>query len=296
MLQSLMRLSLKSLVSGYGIWVLLEGRLTLSGIAFSIPDLDGKVRIWIKNKETKEDMACLEASLSNGKTVDQKAVGWISAVIAGMGLLASAITSGLGHSTTAAHVAANAMSLFGFFQAQSMAGMTAVSLPPIVAAWAQNFDWSMGLIRIRFIQKILTWYINSTGGTPSHLHDNLDRVSISFMRRSLDSVNLTMGRSLHRFATRSNNENIIGEKQNMLVLAGMERVGFRSNLEITNVFMTGFSLYIAFLFLVALGVSAFKWGIETAIKMQWIRGTKFQEFRKGWLTVLKGILYRLVSF
>jgi len=269
--------------------------LTSIGIAYSIPDLDGKVRIWIKSKETGEDMACLEASLSNGKTVDQKAVGWASAIIAGLGLLASAITSGLGHSTTAAHVAANAMSLFGFFQAQSMVGMTAISLPPIVAAWAQNFDWSMGLIRIRFVQKFLTWYITSTGGSPTNLHENLDRVSIGFMRRSVELTEMFLARSLHRFQSRSNNDNTIGDQPTMRILAGMERVAFRSNLEITNVFMTGFILYIVFLFLVAAGVAAFKWGTETAIKMQWIRGTKFQEFRKGWLTVLKGILYRLVG-
>jgi hypothetical protein len=200
-------LLIKSLVHTREIYRVESSELTNIGIAYSIPDLDGKVRIWIKSKETGEDMACLEASLSNGKTVDQKAVGWASAIIAGLGLLASAITSGLGHSTTAAHVAANAMSLFGFFQAQSMVGMTAISLPPIVAAWAQNFDWSMGLIRIRIVQRFLTWYINSTGGVPSHLHENLDRVSIGFMRRSVELTEMFVARSLNRFQTRSNNGN-----------------------------------------------------------------------------------------
>jgi len=74
-------------------------------------------------------VACVEANLSNGKTVDQKGVGWTTAVIAGLALVASAVTSGLGHSNTAAHVAANALSLFGYFQAQAIVGLTAVPLP-----------------------------------------------------------------------------------------------------------------------------------------------------------------------
>jgi hypothetical protein len=99
-----------------------------------VPDLDGLIRVYINDTETGEPVACVEAELSNVKTVYQKAVGWTTAVIAGLGLVASSVTSGLGHSNTAAHVAANALSLFGFFQAQAMVGMTAVDMPPIVRA------------------------------------------------------------------------------------------------------------------------------------------------------------------
>jgi len=99
-----------------------------AGIAYQVPDLDGVVRIYINNTQGQQ-LACVEAELSNGKSVDQPAVGWITAVIAGLGLIASAVTSGLGHSNTAAHVAANALSLFGYFQAQAMIGMTSTFTP-----------------------------------------------------------------------------------------------------------------------------------------------------------------------
>lgn len=121
----------------------------MPGIAYTIPDLDGIVQVYIHDAETGESLACVEAALSNGKTVYQKGVGWVTAIIAGTGLVASAITNGLGHSNTAAHVAANALSLFGYFQAQAFIGMSAVPLPPIVSSWTQNFQWSMGIIRIR---------------------------------------------------------------------------------------------------------------------------------------------------
>ena len=262
-----------------------------TGIAFQVPDLDGVIQIRVNISGTDTQVACVEARLSNQKTVDQKAVGWITAVIAGLGLVASAITSGLGHDNTAAHVAANAMSLFGYFQGQAMIAMTAVNLPPIVASWTQNFDWSMGIIHIGFMQTIFHWYIQATGGTPTNLMGNLDRVSVNIQKRSLPLV----ARGMNYLSKRSNNDNEIGQETSIVNVSGIERVAFKSKIEETNFFLTGLSFFIAFVLLVALAVSAFKWFSELAIKMKWIHGTKFQQFRNGWLTVLKGIMYRLVS-
>lgn len=90
------------------------------GIAYVVPDLDGLVRIRINETNTDRIVACVEADLSNGKTVNLQVIGWITAVIAGLALVASAVTSGLGHSNTAAHVAANALSLFGFFNLKQL--------------------------------------------------------------------------------------------------------------------------------------------------------------------------------
>lgn len=265
----------------------------IPGIAFQVPDLDGKVRVELKVRGTDDTIACVEAKISNTKTVDQKAVGFTTAIIAGMGLIASAITSGLGHDNTAAHVAANAMSLFGYFQAQAMIAMSAVALPPIVASWTQNFDWAMGLIHIDFMQKIFHWYIITTGGEPTNLLNNLDRVSINIQKRSLNTAHL-VSRGLNALARRSNNDNQVSEAKTVVTLHGMNRVAFKSKIEETNLFLTGLAFFIAFIVLVALGVTLFKWGSELAIRMKWIHGSKFQEFRRGWLTVLKGIMYRLV--
>lgn len=244
-------------------------------------------------------MACVEANLSNRKTVDQKAVGFTTAIIVGLGLIASAITSGLGHDNTAAHVAANAMSLFGYFQAQAMIAMTAVNLPPIVASWTQNFDWCMGIIRIGFMQNVFHWYVQATGGTPTDLLNQLDSVSVNIQKRSMppalkNSASL-VARGLGAVARRSNNDNQINQDPTTITVSGITRVAFKSKVEITNFFLTGLSFFIAFLVTVAIGVALFKYFSELAIRMRWIHGTKFQQFRAQWLTCLKGIMYRLVS-
>lgn len=256
------------------------------------------MQIYINDTKTGEPLACVEAELSNGKTVYQKGVGWTTAIIAGSGLAASAITSGLGHSNTAAHVASNALSLFGYFQAQAYIGMTAVELPPVVASWTQNFQWSMGLIRVGFVQEMATWYQRATGGTPSTILSSLQTTSVDVQKikkRSMETIETITKLSRRALMARSNNDATQAETTNVVTLHGVERVGFRANIELTNIFLTGYSFFIIFVILVVLGVACFKGVLELLAKGGKMSGTKFQEFRNGWLTVLKGILFRIVS-
>ncbi|KAL4935356.1 hypothetical protein BDV06DRAFT_130849 [Aspergillus oleicola] len=264
----------------------------IPGIAYNVPDLDASVRIYINSTTTHESVACLEASLSNGKTVYQKGVGWTTAVIAGLGLTASAITSGLGHSNTAAHVAANAMSLFSFYQSQAMIGMTSIHMPPIVESWTQNFQWSMGIIRVGFLQDICTWYQRSTGGTAATILSELSTVSVEVLKkRSYDAVEL-VGRSLGSLAKRDGAE---GEKvtSESKEVRGIERVGFIAGIEETNIFLTGFIFFVVFVAIVMLLVVAFKGICELLVKHGKMKSDKFQDFRNGWRVVTRGILFRL---
>ena len=267
-------------------------------IAYGVPDLDGLVRIYIKDRDSRQNMACVEAELSNGKTVDQKAVGWTTAVIAGLALIASAVTSGLGHSNTAAHVAANALSLFGFFQAQAIIGMTGVSLPPVVASWTQNFQWTMGIIRVGFLESLCTWYQRSTGGTPSTVLSNLSTASVEVQKRSLgkrtiDHTHKLFMRAYNEYVKRVAN-NADTSKTKTVIVQGIKRVGFRSHIELTNIFLTGLIFFIIFVAGVAICVALFKGFCELAVKAGWFKGDKFEDFRTGWKIVLKGILFRIV--
>lgn len=262
----------------------------IPAIAYSVPDLDGVVRIHINNTDTNESVGCVEADLSNGKTVYQKAVGWVLAVIAGLALLASAVSSGLGHSNTAAHVAANTLSLFGFFQVQAIVGMTSVALPPIVASWTQNFQWSMGIIRITFLQDICTWYQRSTGGTPSTLLSTLATASVNVQKRSVEVFHSLFLRAYDQMVKRATSS----EAAPVVVVQGITRVGFNALIEPTNIFLTGLIFFMVFVVLTALGVALFKAFCEGAVKAGWFQGNKFEDFRNGWKIVLKGILFRLV--
>ncbi|OGE55789.1 hypothetical protein PENARI_c004G07587 [Penicillium arizonense] len=271
----------------------------IPGIAYTVPDLDANVRITIKTKDTQEKIACVEASLSNGKTVDQVGVAWTTAVISGLGLAASAITSGLGHSNTAAHVAANALSLFGFMQSQAMIGMTSVHMPPIVEAWTQNFQWSMGIIRVGFIQTIATWYQRATGGTPSTLLSQLGDTSVEVLKRRKRDLPDSALNMLKRASNSPIMKRAAGlfkrtdSNQKLVVVRGIDRVGFRSNIEETNIFLTGLIFFAVFVVIVVIIVAAFKGITELLVKHGKMKSDRFQDFRNGWKVVLRGILFRL---
>jgi Transient receptor potential (TRP) ion channel/ML-like domain len=230
----------------------------IPSIAYEIPDIDGIARIWI-NDTSGTPLGCVEAFLENGKTVDQKVVSWITAIIAGGALLSSAIASGLGHSNTAAHVASAAVLLFGYFQAVAIAGMVSVQLPPIVASWTQDFQWSMGIIKLSFMQSIFTWYIKSTGGTPSTLllqpvgtnvvvekRDLLPNLAV----RSMEHLRRLQPTALVNLFKRQS----VVTPGSALTLKGIQRVAYRAGIEQTNLFMTGYAFFIVLVFGSALGV------------------------------------------
>ena len=219
----------------------------IPGIAYQIPDIDGIAKIWI-NGTDGTPLGCVEAFLYNGKTVYQPVVGWVTAIIAGGALLSSAIASGLGHSNTAAHVASAAVLLFGYFQAIAIAGMASVRLPPIVASWTQNFQWAMGIIKLTFMQTIFTWYIKSTGGTPSTLllqpvGTNVvveKRGLLPLMARSVQHVRRMQPSTLLNFVKRQTETSA----KSALTLKGIQRVAYRAGIEQTNLFMTGYAFFI----------------------------------------------------
>ncbi|TGZ82302.1 TRP-domain-containing protein [Ascodesmis nigricans] len=290
----------------------------IPGIAYQIPDLDGIAQLEVINEQGKM-VACVEAPLSNGLTVEQNAVSWVTAVIAGVALLVSAFVSGLGHSSTAAHIAANALGLFSYFQSQAIVAMVGVPLPPLVLAWTANFDWAMGIMRLQFMQKIFHWYIQATGGHPSSLLVRTQEVSVQIAKRSLDAINKLLRRTpeptavemipyhlsrpaLYGFEEfshltkrslipRSNNDAMV-DSTKLVKVTGIERMSFISRIESTNFFMTGLSFFVAFICFVLIGVYLFK--VICDLLSRKYPSTNFREFRSKWQLVLKGIMYRIV--
>lgn len=285
----------------------------IPAIAYGIPDLDALVTVRINSTSNPTvSQACLQARLSNGQTVDQKGVGWATAVIAGLGLLTSAIVSGLGHSNTAAHLATYALFLFAFFQSTAIIGLIATPMPPIVQSWTQNFQWSMGIIEVHFMQTIATWYQTATGGTPSTVLNTLTTTSVQVVKRSQIATtgvsmfnkawamspkiaHVAVKRAANMLVPRNSDyQNTLNSITGTYIVRGINRVAFRAGMEATNVFLTGLIFFCAFMFFVIVGVLIFKGIIELCVRQKWMKSDKFLEFRNGWQLVLKGIMFRIV--
>lgn len=281
----------------------------IPGIAYTMPDLDARVKV--VGKIDGNTVACLEADISNGKTVDLLGIKWATAIIAFLTLISSGVLSGLGHYNAAAHVAANSLSLFTYFQAQAIIGLTGVELPPIVRSWTQNFQWSMGIIKLDFMQDIFTWYQRATGGDPETVLDSLSTVSVQVQKRGLEldqglGASLESGfesikrsltslpRAVDSLAPRGN----IAPRGNLktdtgsYIVYGIQRVAFRAGIESTNMFMTAVTWFSVFSLLVAGAVVIFKFTLEFVAKRGWMKSDRFADFRSNWATILKGIMLR----
>lgn len=244
----------------------------IPSIAYTVPDLDATVTVYIRSiNDPTVNLACARSLLSNGKTVLQSGVGWAAALVAGIGLLTSSLISGVGHSNTASHIAVYASSLFNYFQAVAIIGLCAIPLPPIVQSWTQDFSWSMGIIKVGFLQTLATWYQRATGGRPSTILDTVAVKSVQVLKRSVGSTST-------------------GE----YTVKGIKRVAFRAGIESTNLFMTGLIFYSAFIIFTLFGVVAFNELCKLAIRSKWIESHRFANLRNDFRITLKGIIFRLL--
>ena len=289
-----------NLLLPFNIQVSKDAASQIPGIAYTFPDLDATVRILINmtdGENAGQSAACVEANISNGKTVNLPGVKWAAAAVAILALLASALVSSLGHANAASHIAAGAVSLFGYFQAQAMLGLTGIQLPPVARAWTQDFQWSMGIIKLDFMQSIFTWYQRSTGGTPSTLFDTLTTTSVQVEKRDMSAVQVvkpatgllsralaSAPKALAPIAKRANVQTGSGS----YVVYGIQRVAFTSGIESTNLFMTGMTFFCLFVLFTALLVLIFRLICGAFAKRE-----SLTEFRNGWKTVMKGVLYRV---
>lgn len=284
----------------------------IPNIAYTIPDLDARVKMLMFNLDNKEPLACIEAIVSNGKTVQTKYAAWPIAAVSGLGLITSGVVSIIGHSSTAAHIAANSMALFIYFQSLAITSMLAVArVPPIAAAWAQNFMWSLGIIKVGFVQSIANWYLQSTGGSPTHVLSNpYMSVSVQKLKRGIQfvagAVNLNKRLSI---ATESDSffksdklnstlyttdEKVAEQGTKVLILRGIQRVAYLAGIEITSLFMTSIAFFVFIAFVLLVLLSFFKAIVEICIRSKIMNEGKFNEFRLHWASIIKGSLYRLM--
>lgn len=278
---------------------------SIPGVAYTIPDLDAQVRVFAYKKGgSSKPVACVQAFLSNDKSVQTKYAAWPIAAVSGIGVLTSGFVSVIGYSTTAAHIASNSISLFIYFQNLAITAMMGVArVPPIAAAWTQNFQWSMGIIRAEFMQKIFNWYVQATKGVSTVVLSNKDILSISVQKRDnfKRGVNLassdeygfeSMLKDSSLYTTNERNTTAYSSK--VLVLRGMERVAYDANIELSNFFLTGVVFFLFFVFAMTVGMLFFKALLELLTRARIMaESSNFFLYRKNWGNIIKGTLFRI---
>jgi len=282
----------------------------IPAIAYQVPDLDAYVRIQIVSADDSQNMlACVDAQLSNGVTVENGPVSWVTAFVAGGALLWAVFVISCSdpklhyYHLTTAKFAAYSLAFYTFLQTQALIGMTSVPLPPIVSAWTQNFVWSVGIVEMDFLQRFFHWYIRSTGGIRSSLFNQMSATSVLVMKRDLSHVKrgleMVTGIGRNSLRRRALDEVEVEEEDpssyEHIMVKGIERVAFKAKIEQTNLFITSYSMYIIFAFVTVVLFLAFR-GIVglLARKRKFGMESKFPVFREHWRTMLRKVALCLV--
>jgi hypothetical protein len=136
----------------------------IPAIAFSIPDLDGLATLRLTSLDG-EDLACIQSSVSNGRTLEIPTVSYVAAGIAGAALLLTSLSAMGSAGTVGGHTASPSFgTVLGWFQSMALNGMLSVNYPSIYRSFTKNFGFSGLLIPWTSIQTSIDNFRASTGG------------------------------------------------------------------------------------------------------------------------------------
>ncbi|KAI6802147.1 DUF907 domain-containing protein [Hortaea werneckii] len=140
----------------------------IPSIAFSIPDLDGNVKMELTGSGGKT-VGCVESTVGNGHSLNMPSVSYIAGGVAGAALAmsaASALAAG-GH-PGASTSSPSFTEVFGWFQSMALNGMLSVQYPQVYQSFSSNFAFSTGLIPWSSMQRSIDSFRSSTGGNLTH--------------------------------------------------------------------------------------------------------------------------------
>ncbi|KAK3669322.1 hypothetical protein LTR78_010784 [Recurvomyces mirabilis] len=137
----------------------------IPAIAFSIPDLDGLVKMQLKDADTGENVACVESTVGNGQTLQTPIISYVAVGMAAAALL----LSGLAGIAAGGHPGASSPSptfgeVIGWFQGLAMNGMMSVQYPQVYRSFTANFAFSTGLVPWGQLQTGIDNFRARTGG------------------------------------------------------------------------------------------------------------------------------------
>lgn len=154
----------------------------IPAIAFSVPDLDGLVKMYLTRDADNTQLACVESTVGNGKSLEMPAVKYVAAGIAA-GSLALTGLSALSAAGTPGAAAPSPTfgEVFGWFQSMALSGMMSVKYPTVYQSFSSNFGFSTGLVSWDSMQKTIDNFRGATGGNlTENNYDYLKNATLVF--------------------------------------------------------------------------------------------------------------------
>ena len=258
----------------------------------------------LTSKDGGAELACVQSSVNNGKTLQAPAVSYIAAGIAAAALLLSSI-SALGGAGSHAP-SPNFGDVVWWFQGMAMNGMMSVEYPAVYRSFSKNFAFSTGLLPWTNMQTSIDNFRKSTGGnltddSVEFLHhanlvysDGSKGSSSNLTRRALDFYLATREVNASVNGTQAGNggDNSTGSKDGDKVTHIVHGIqGYVEQLTIpqANTFMTVLLIFAIVIAAIAVGILLFKVILET-----WALFGSFPQKLRGFRKRYWGFLGRTI--
>ena len=173
----------------------------IPAIAFNVPDLDGLVKMQLISDTDKAELACIQSTVNNGKTMEVPAVRYAAAGIAAASLALTGISAiSAAGAPGAAAPSPTFGEVFGWFQSMAFSGMMSVEYPKVYQSFSKNFGFSTGLVSWGSMQTTIDNFRQSTGG-------NLTEANYNYLKNATlvftDGTNSSTASKLKRRAIES---------------------------------------------------------------------------------------------
>ena len=158
----------------------------LPGIAFTVPNLEAYARITLIRDGSNEVAACLQATLSNGKSTKQIGVAIGTGVFTLLALLIGLWHTGAVNSPSPAQY--RWFDILYLYQTAVATGLLHLNYPLVYSNFIQNFAWSFGLFYSATMQSTINKMRAKTGG---HL-ESTAYGDVQYVNRKLSPFNLAV--------------------------------------------------------------------------------------------------------
>ena len=155
----------------------------IPAIVYKIPDLEGFFQLILTNVDTGAVTACVQATISNGRSAHQPAVEWTTGGIALAALLSAGWHS---FASPEATVPFRFLELVYLYQSIASSSFLSLDYPSVYRAFSLNFAWAIGLIPSSTLQNSIDRMRHLTGG---HLADATDGSAVGLVNRKLSPYN-----------------------------------------------------------------------------------------------------------
>lgn len=181
-------------LTGYGTYPIPSGLVNLPGLAYTVPNLEAFARLQLIRTENQEVAACLQATLSNGKTSRYKSIAIATGIFTLVALLIGLFHSCINSPSPAQY---RWFDILYLYQTAVATGLLHLNYPLTFSAFVQNFAWSFGLFHSESMQNSINSMRRKTGGSlTGTAYDE-----VQYINRRLSPYNVGSSTSAFNFNT-----------------------------------------------------------------------------------------------